>query len=346
MDNSPLLPPPPLKDLLVWHQGALGDLLLAGPALTAISRHYAGAQITAVGHPERWGLLSLSLPLAGIWDSSEVRWAHLFSEAPLPAELQKLLANFSLALIFSPNPHPLLLRRLTEAGIPAVHRLPSFPQAGCEPVAAVQARRLAELGLVYRPGPFRLTIDPDWAAGLPSLAATRPWLAVAPGSSHLCKNWPLSHFYEVSRGLAWEQKMGVVWLAGPAEIARVPYLRALAAAQGHLLLAGCPLRQVAAALARSRLYLGNDSGLTHLAAAVGGPGVIAIFGPTDPRAWAPPGKQVKILTGPCPQTPCARGREIACPDPRCLTNLAPAEVMAAAAGLLAGSRMGTAAGKF
>ena len=49
--------------MLIWHQGALGDLLLAGPALAALSRHYAGARITALGHPERWGLYARSLPL-------------------------------------------------------------------------------------------------------------------------------------------------------------------------------------------------------------------------------------------------------------------------------------------
>ena len=74
------------------------------------------------------------------------------------------------------------------------------------------------------------------------------WLAVAPGSGHAGKNWPLSHYYETSRALAWEFKLGVIWLAGPAEADAVPYLTALAAAQGHLLLAGAPLARVAAAL--------------------------------------------------------------------------------------------------
>ena len=54
------LPPAAVQRILIWHQGALGDLLVAGPALAALSRHYAGARITALGHPERWGLLALS----------------------------------------------------------------------------------------------------------------------------------------------------------------------------------------------------------------------------------------------------------------------------------------------
>jgi ADP-heptose:LPS heptosyltransferase len=54
--------------------------------------------------------------------------------------------------------------------------------------------------------------------------------------------------------------------------------------------------QVAALLARCRLYVGNDSGLTHLAAAVGAE-TVAVFGPTDPAVWAPRGSRVRVVRG-------------------------------------------------
>ena len=168
----------------------------------------------------------------------------------------------------------------------------------------------------------------------PELPGEGAWLAVAPGSGQAGKNWPLTHYYEVSRALAWEYKLGVVWLAGPAEAAWLPYLKALAAAQGQALLAGAPLMRVAAVLSRCRLFLGNDSGLTHLAAALGGPAVVALFGPTDPGVWAPPGKRVRILTGTCAQAPCARGRTIPCPKPQCLEDLSPERVLAVAGTIL------------
>ena len=53
------------------------------------------------------------------------------------------------------------------------------------------------------------------------------------------------------------------------------------------------LYELACWLARARLYIGNDSGITHLAAAVGTP-VLALFGPTDARVWAPRGAHVRI----------------------------------------------------
>jgi ADP-heptose:LPS heptosyltransferase len=343
--------------ILIWHQGALGDLLLAGPALLALRKRYPRARLVGLGHPERWGLLSRTLALAEVWDSGESRWAPLFADGPLPAALQDWLAPFSLALVFTPSSETPLPGRLRQAGIPAVYWVPSFPEGGREAVAAVQAGHLAQFGLKVDPDTFRLALPEPYCqdefkrnggqcppyisgteSGLVAMSGAAGWLAVAPGSGQAAKNWPLTHYYEVSRALSWEHKLGVVWLAGPAEASWTPYLQALAAAQGHVLLAGAPLRRVAAALSRCRLFLGNDSGLTHLAAALGGPQVLALFGPTDPKVWAPPGDQVRVLTGPCQKAPCARGREIACPKAQCLEDLAPEQVLAAAGDLLAATR--------
>jgi heptosyltransferase III len=335
MSPTRLPPAAGVARLLIWHQGALGDLLLAGPALAALSRHYAGARITALGHPERWGLFSRSLPLDAVWDSSEARWACLFADAEVPPAIKGRLAQFPLALVFAPHPQTILLARLHQAGIPAVHWLPSFPETGAEAVSALQARQLGELGLHYNPGPFKLKVGLAPDEHPPELPDPGPWLAVAPGSGQPRKNWPLAHYYEVSRALGWEYGLKVVWLAGPGEEALLPYLEALGQAQGQLLLANRPLARVARVLSRCRLYIGNDSGLTHLAAAVGEPDVLALFGPTDPRVWAPRGPRVRTLTGPCPQAPCAAGRTISCPETDCLQSLSPETVLAAAAQALA-----------
>ncbi len=201
-------------------------------------------------------------------------------------------------------------------------------------MSVLQARQLGGLGLHYAPGPFKLEVDPYPDEEAPELPGPGPWLAVAPGSGQPRKNWPLAHFYEVSRALGWEYGLKVVWLAGPGEEALLPYLEALAQAQGQLLLANRPLARVARVLSRCRLYIGNDSGLTHLAAAVGKPDVLALFGPTDPRVWAPLGPRVQTLAGPCAQAPCAAGRTITCPESLCLNALAPEMVMAAAAQVL------------
>jgi heptosyltransferase-3 len=326
--------PAAVRQILIWHQGGLGDLLLAGPALAAVRRRYPGARLTGLGHPERWGLLSRTLSLEAVWDSGAADWAPLFSNWPLPPRLRECLAAFQLALVFSPRPQGGFLYKLAEAGISGGFWVPSFPESGREAVAALQARHLAALGLAYSPRPLQLAgVN---AGEMPELPGPGPWLALAPGSGQPLKNWPLTHYYEVSRALAWEHQLKVVWLTGPAEAAFLPYIAGLAAAQGQVVLAGQPLARVAAVLSGCRLYLGNDSGLTHLAAAAGARWVLGLFGPTDPQVWAPLGERVRILAGPCPQTPCAAGREIHCPAAQCLQDLSPEKVRAAAAALLAG----------
>jgi heptosyltransferase III len=297
--DSTHLHPGPVKKILVWHQGALGDLLLAGPALVALSRHYPEAAFVGVGHPDRWRLLAGTLPLGEVRDGGEALWSALFQDSgDLPPGLTARLAGTDLAVVFSPRPRPGFLARLVQGGASQAVWIPSFPEGGVEPVAALQAWRLGELGIRNASGvSFRLRLEPMDDEELGVNPGERI-LTMAPGSGQPAKNWPLSHDYEVARGLSWEAGLKVVWLAGPAEEAILPYIQGLAAAQEQIVWAHQPLARVARLLARTRVFLGGDSGLSHLAAAAGARRVVALFGPTDPRVWAPVGEQVTVLTPP------------------------------------------------
>jgi lipopolysaccharide heptosyltransferase III len=103
---------------------------------------------------------------------------------------------------------------------------------------------------------------------------------IHPFSGSPRKNWPWQRYRELAHRL----EMPVRWCAGPEEqledAVRIDNLYELA----------CWLRT-------ARLYIGNDSGITHLAAAVGVP-VVAIFGPTDAAVWAPRGLRVQVVSGP------------------------------------------------
>jgi len=87
--------------------------------------------------------------------------------------------------------------------------------------------------------------------------------------------------------------------------------------QDPILLHDLPLPLLAAILSRCRLYVGNDSGVTHLAAAVGVP-TVAIFGPTDPDVWAPRGPGVRVVRAATPCAPCAPPQRQACQQRACL----------------------------
>lgn len=148
-------------------------------------------------------------------------------------------------------------------------------------------------------------------------------LVIAPGSGAREKNWPLSHFRAV--GEWWEKRVGgrVIVLWGPVE--RERGTRA-ATDDWALGLSGLGLAEVAAVLGRCDLYLGNDSGITHLAAALGVQ-TAALFGPSSPEQWAPRGKRVKVISQGMECSPCAGPVMKSCPHRKCLTTLSPEMVI-------------------
>jgi len=108
-------------------------------------------------------------------------------------------------------------------------------------------------------------------------ASGRPYIAIHPFSGSTHKNWPLSKFRELEQVLP----LPPVYCASPEQMlaGAVQYAR---------------LDRLAGWLRGAALYIGNDSGITHLAAATGVP-TVAIFGYSNPRIWAPRGPNVRIV---------------------------------------------------
>ena len=126
-------------------------------------------------------------------------------------------------------------------------------------------------------------IAPCMSDGIPRIAcsgaARENFAVIHPFSGSPRKNWPLEKFRALAAGL--ERSMPVQWCAGADDPPLPEAVRI------------DDLYELACWLARARLYVGNDSGITHLAAAAGTP-VLAIFGPTDPAVWAPRGPNVRV----------------------------------------------------
>jgi heptosyltransferase III len=111
---------------------------------------------------------------------------------------------------------------------------------------------------------------------------------IHPFSGSPRKNWPSERFRELAESIG----MPVRWCAGPEEDLEG------AVRMGDLYELACWIRS-------ARVYVGNDSGITHLAAAAGAP-VVAIFGPTDPAVWAPRGDRVRVIAGTLDEIPVER----------------------------------------
>lgn len=193
------------------------------------------------------------------------------------------------------------------------------------------ARVLAPLGIATDGAP-RLALDPEavrWAGEMAVRWAGRTPIGLAPAARHFTKRWPEEHWLALIERLK-ERGLPLVAFSLPREKSAMPALaKAVDAAGGHW----CTerLTRQAALLARMPTAVTGDTGLMHLAAAVGIP-VVAMFGSTSPvLGFAPAGEGHRVLCREEPCQPCTlHGRE-ACPKGhfRCMRELKPDEVFAA-----------------
>ena len=160
-------------------------------------------------------------------------------------------------------------------------------------------------------------------------------IGIGPSGGHsVLKQWPLENFALLGRRLQDEHGARIVLFGGPDEAALGRTLAAQIGPGVINLVGRTSLRQMAAVMARCRLYVGNDSGPTHVAAAMGVP-VVAIFGSSCPHRFHP-GENTSLVWHELPCSPCrVRGHEDRChrcifEAPRCLTGVTVEEVSAAA----------------
>jgi ADP-heptose:LPS heptosyltransferase len=164
--------------------------------------------------------------------------------------------------------------------------------------------KIAELGAVLGlhppPLPVAWTAPADRARAAALLPGEAPVVALGPTANWARKTWPAERFAALFQALRSGPLPGAVpaVLAGPGEAERAMAAPLLAALPDAVDLAGClSLPEAAACLARAALYVGNDSGLMHLAAAAGAP-TLGLFGPTPVAEYAPVGRRTGVACAP------------------------------------------------
>jgi ADP-heptose:LPS heptosyltransferase len=121
--------------------------------------------------------------------------------------------------------------------------------------------------------------------------ASRQFILIFPGSGSRIKNWPTENYGALADKL--RDKAAPILMLGPAEQDMARFFES----RNMAVMSGLALGEVAGLAAMARCFVGNDSGVSHLAAAAGARG-IAIFGPTDPARWAPLGEVAVIRREP------------------------------------------------
>ena len=265
---------------LILHPGALGDVLQAVPALRGLS---ARGRLTFAGQP-RLGRLLLAL---GVVDEARgfdgLGLETLFTDAPAPPALAAFLGAFARVISWFGSRDATYRARLAAlASDPVV--APPVPAddtpvwrhlvatLGADGLSDSSADALAEASAV---APVRLGGPPAGARGV----------VVHPGSGGAWKQWPAERFAEVIAAVTARHALTVVVHQGPADRAAVEALLARLDRPVERLVEP-ELPALALTLAGSRAYLGGDSGISHLAAAVGAPSVI-LFPPDHLPRWTP-----------------------------------------------------------
>ena len=274
---------------LAIHPGALGDVLLAVPALRAL-RAAAGTPVVLAAQP-RIGALLAAL---GVVDD-HVAFDALGLDALFvedAARRPRLPAVTRLVCWFGAR-DPVFVRRLT-ARVPGAVVAPSVGDG-----RPVWEHLLATVGPGEAAGEWRAPIAAPAAVralGVETLAGgPPPWLVVHPGAGGPAKCWPAAAFARVITTVAARARMNVLVHQGPADAEAAAALRRHLGA-GVVWLAEPALPALAGALAGAQVYLGNDSGVSHLAAALGVPALVLF----DSRhlAWRPwwAGARVRTVT--------------------------------------------------
>src|ERR1035437_2537965 len=246
---------------LVIRPGAIGDLIVSLPAIECLAADWLEVWTAPHNVPlVRFAAQVRAIPSTGL---------DLLGVTEPPAGLIETLGKFDSIVSWYGTNRPEFRETVAALGLPFTF-LAALPAEG----AGIHA---TDFYLEQVRGKAASGSD-----GIPRIecAVERgDYAVIHPFSSSARKNWPLEKFRALAKQL--ERLMPVRWCTGEDD----PPLNGAVRIDD--------LYELACWLAKARVYIGNDSGITHLAAAVGTP-VLALFGPTDPEVWAPRGQHVRV----------------------------------------------------
>jgi len=290
------------KNILVARFGGLGDLLITLPSIQLIKKKRPQTQITLVAR-QSYGLflkdaevIEALLPLEGFQ-------ASLLFQAGQEIPDQRFL-NFDLVLIWL-NKEPAEMEKIWQRRFGEKLKLITGPGENNRPLARYFLLKTAEI--------FNIQLNKsaeDREYGLLPLkeqwleAAQRrfPWLkdmpyvVLHPGSGHFIKRWKLENFLRLIDFFV-EKRIGGIMITGPAEEAYMTSLSNYRWPESWGWVHEPALKVICGLLSRALLYIGNDSGITHLAASCGCSG-LAFFRQENFPLWSPYNEKLKIIVAP------------------------------------------------
>lgn len=344
------------RKVLVYLFGSLGDTIVAIPALRAVRRHFGDAEIVLLQNVQSGNIVKTSEVVPGnlvdrflSYNSETIGTRKLPLFLRLWMQLRKERFESAVYLVLSERPTRSVLRDRRFFRLCGIHNLFGFHALSKEELYPVDARgRPAptaheaerKLERLKRDGIEILPEDdlrqPFFTFSGCEIEEANSWLvsvrerpngtliAIAPGCKTRANLWPLENFIEISRKLIAQHDCELIIIGGIAEMELGETLiRTLGT--GINAAGKFTVRESAALLSLCELYIGLDTGTTHLAAAVGTP-CFAIFHQRDnPGQWFPLAARCMVVHH---HVECAGCRLLACPlpDHPCMKAISPGAV--------------------
>ncbi|MDZ4860245.1 MAG: glycosyltransferase family 9 protein [Candidatus Hydrogenedentes bacterium] len=257
---------------LVIHTGGIGDFLLFCPCLKRLAEE--GPVSLAGADRDRLNLAVVCGIAEDAYLLDDIEFGSIFSTPT--SRFEKFVAQFDRVVVWMTDDGGQIRRALLSAGVSDVRVYAGLPPKDWQLHAG--AYYSESLGYKVLP-PLVLPFEDDGFAHDAVIHA---------GSGSGRKNWPIENFVAVADALE-ARGRNVEWILGPAEAGlEVPHAARVIEVVSVVTLARH--------LAGTALYIGNDSGVTHLAAACGC-WTVAIFSVTEPEVWAPRGERVSVVCG-------------------------------------------------
>lgn len=313
--------------LLIIHQGALGDFVVTFPILKALRTTLP--RIDGICRSS-FGRLAVDL---GVLDTSypleSARFASLYTDRIDPVVVT-LMSTYRSILLFSFS--ELLERSVKKINGRRVFRILPWPAVSqnnhITEFLARQVRNSNLLGKEARRRFSRALFHLKGDANRKRRSGAR--VIISPGAGSVKKRWPLERYLMVAAEL---KKRGLQpsILLGPAEVDLEAVLQQGPQSQPQVVKTRT-FQELITVLESATIFIGNDSGVSHLAAFLGVP-TLVIFGPSDPDRWRPFGDHVRIVKAASPCSPCLDTVRPDCPERNCLEEINPDRIVRALEGM-------------
>ena len=287
--------------ILIIRGGAIGDFILTLPALKTLREACPHAHIEILGYKHIAAIAQNRFYAQAVRSIEYGPLSGFFAKnSELPVELVDYFATFDLIISYLYDPDGIFESNLRRCGVENLLCGPAKIVKTSDHAARQLARPIEELGIRVVDLTQKIFLsEEDRQFGRQFLqASSQPIIAIHPGSGSKEKNWPLQNWIDLFSTEHWhiKKRYSLIVVSGEADKEQTARLEHTWNDQEVRFAKNLPLPHLAAVLEHS-IFIGHDSGISHLAAAAGA-NCILLFGPTDPNVWAPRNEKVEVLRAP------------------------------------------------